>query len=174
VLLDRREVLAGLASDPLYMNLVSVLVLGTAAAFVLALLGDLLASWLGARLRLNNFVILRALGSTPGQVVTVLTWEQGVIYLTALLLGVAFGALLSATLIPTLLLNNSPASGPLSSLNVSEFYVLQYILPGRLVIPPSLVAAGIVLVVVCVAALGTMVRVVTRPVPGQVLRINED
>ncbi|MEO7020737.1 MAG: FtsX-like permease family protein [Ktedonobacteraceae bacterium] len=42
--------------------------------------------------RLTNFAVLRALGMAPRQVAMILMWEQGVVYLVALLLGLGLGA----------------------------------------------------------------------------------
>jgi Tfp pilus assembly protein PilX len=42
------------------------------------------------------------------------------------------------------------------------------------VIPSSLVIALVVLVVICIVALGMMVRIVSRPSISQTLRLNED
>jgi Tfp pilus assembly protein PilX len=44
----------------------------------------------------------------------------------------------------------------------------------QIVIPPSLVIALVVLIVICVVTLGMMVRVVTKPELSQALRLNED
>src|SRR5690242_19669311 len=95
--------LANLKREPLYLNLIGILGLGASAALLLALLGNLIASWLNARGRLTHFAILRALGAAPGQVASALSWEQAIIYTTALGLGVLFGALISTMVIPSLL-----------------------------------------------------------------------
>lgn len=173
-LYDRRLLLDNLRGDPLYLNLVSILTVGTTAALLLALLGDVLASWLGARLRLGHFVLLRALGTSPQQVRSVLSWEQGMIYVTALLLGLLFGALLISTLIPTLILNNLPTQGNLSRLSNNQFFALQHILPAHLVVPDTLIFTIVALVIICLVTLVMMVRMVSRPVLGQALRINQD
>ncbi|HXR66657.1 MAG TPA: FtsX-like permease family protein [Ktedonobacteraceae bacterium] len=66
------------------------MLLGTATALLLALLGNLVASWLNARSRLVNFAALRALGTTPRQIASTLAWEQVVVYSAAMLLGCLF------------------------------------------------------------------------------------
>ncbi len=173
-LLDRRAIVDGLSSDPLTLDLIGELALGASTALLLALLGNLLASWLSARNRVTNFAVLRALGTSPRQVASVLMWEQGITYVTALVLGVLFGALLALTVIPSLVFTSVPASGPTSGTNNGEFYALQHILPVQLIVPPSLIIALVILIVICIVTLGMMVRVVTQPALSQALRLNED
>ena len=173
-LLDRRALVDSLNSDPLTLDLIGELVLGASTALLLALLGNLLASWLSARNRLTNFAILRALGTSPAQVASVLTWEQGIIYITALVLGVLFGTLLSFITIPALVFSSVPTNGPTSGTNNGEFYALQHILPVQIVVPLSLIVALVVLVGICLVTLSMMVRVVTQPELSQALRLNED
>ncbi len=173
-LLDRRALVASLNSDPLTLDLTGELALGASTALLLALLGNLLASWLSTRNRLTNFAILRALGTSPAQVASVLTWEQGIIYITALVLGILFGTLLSFITIPALVFSSVPTNGPTSGTNNGEFYALQHILPVHIVVPLSLIVALVVLVVICLVTLSMMVRVVTKPELSQALRLNED
>jgi ABC-type lipoprotein release transport system permease subunit len=168
-LTDRRELLISLKSDPLYVVLGGVLGIGTVTALLLALVGDLLASWLSARTRLTNFAILRALGTTPQQVASILTWEQAIVYITGLLLGVGFGFLLSMTVIPSLTFTTLNAD-----LSNNQFYALQTALPTSVVLPPTLPLALLVLVAIYVLALTMMVRVVSRPSLSQALRLSED
>lgn len=173
-LLDRRALIDDLNSDPLTLDLLGELALGASTALLLALLGNLLASWLSARNRLTNFAILRALGTSPAQVASVLTWEQGIIYITALVLGVLFGTLLSFITIPALVFSSVPTNGPTSGTNNGEFFALQHILPVQIVVPLSLLIALVVLVGICLVTLSMMVRVVTQPALGKMLRLNED
>ena len=173
-LLDRHALIDGLNSDPLTLDLIGELALGASTALLLALLGNLLASWLSASNRLTNFAILRAMGTSPSQVANVLTWEQGIIYVTALVLGVIFGGLLAFTAIPALVFTSVPTNGSASGTNNGEFYALQHILPVQIIVPLSLVIALIVLVLICLVTLGMMVRVVTQPTLSQALRLNED
>jgi len=173
-LLDRHALIASLSSDPLTLDLIGELALGASTALLLALLGNLLASWLLARNRVISFALLRALGTSPRQVTHVLIWEQGITYGVALVLGIFFGVLLSLTVIPALVFTSVPASGVTSGASNGEFYALQHILPVHLVTPPSLVIALAVLIVICVVMLGMMVRVVTQPELSQALRLNED
>ncbi|HLV98638.1 MAG TPA: FtsX-like permease family protein [Ktedonobacterales bacterium] len=171
-LLDRRANLHTLEQDPLYLALLDVLILGTAATLLLALVGDLLASWLSARTRLTNFAVLRALGTTPGQLASMLTWEQGVVYATAIVLGAAFGAVLAGTMVPALVFTGAPNEA--STTTSGSFYNLQQLLPTQIVVPSLLLVVFAALVVICALAIGLMARVVSRPSLGQTLRLNAD
>ena len=173
-LYDRGLLLEIMRADPLYLSLLTILAVGAATAMLLALGGDLLASWLSARTRLTSFAVLRSLGATPRQITGVLLWEQGIIYAAALLLGVIFGSVLSATAVPALTLSITPAGSILSGNSVDEFYVIQQALPTQIVLPLSLGLAFIVLAAVCVLALGTISGVVLHPSMSQTLRLNED
>ncbi|MDQ2715208.1 MAG: ABC transporter permease [Chloroflexota bacterium] len=167
---DRRAILDDLTHDPLYLTLVGVLAIGTTTALLLALLGNLLASWLSARGRLTNFAVMRALGTSPRQVAGVLTWEQGIIYALAIGLGIVSGLLFSLFVVPSLVFTSAP--GVIAS--TGSAYISQSIPPIQLVFSPLLILGLAALVTICVIALWLMVRVVSRPSIGQTLRINED
>lgn len=172
-LYDRRALIDSLSTDPLYLGLVVILTMGAVTALLLALLGDLFVSWLSVRTRLTSFAVLRALGAAPRHIASVLAWEQGVVYATALVLGVVFGALLSLTVVPALVFTDIPSSGVLSDVSSGEFYTLQHIIPSQVVVPFSLSIAFIVLIAVCLLALGMMIRVVLQPVMSKTLRLDE-
>ncbi len=173
-LADRRAYIKKLSTDPLYLDLLGVLALGAITALLLALVGNLLASWLSARTRVTNFAVLRALGTSTEQVAGVLTWEQGITYITSLLLGIVFGVVLSVTTIPFLVFSSVPTSGLNSTGTSDSFYALQRIIPVQITVPFTLVVALVLLVSICAIALWIMVRVVTQPALGQLLRLNED
>jgi ABC-type antimicrobial peptide transport system permease subunit len=173
-LYDRSAINDALGSDPLYLNLLVVLMLGACTALLLAVIGDMLASWLSVRTRLTQFALLRAQGASHRQVVSMLLWEQGIVYTTALLLGSLFGAVLAVTVVPVLVFTSVPVSGKLSTLSNAEFYVLQQAVTPRIVLPFSLVIAFIVLVAICLLALFMMARVALHPSMSQVLRLDED
>ncbi|MDQ6662631.1 MAG: hypothetical protein M3Z24_16905, partial [Chloroflexota bacterium] len=168
-LVDRRLLLTSLQSDPLYLVLVGVLGLGTVAALLLALIGDLLTSWLSAYTRLTSFALLRALGITSKQAVSILTWEQAIVYVTGLLLGGGFGALLATSVIPVLTFSNLN-----SNLSNEQFFALQSVLATQIVVPPSLPLLLLILAGIYGIALTLMVRVTSRSALGQALRLNED
>lgn len=166
---DRWQMLANLSSDPFYLVLGGILSIGTIAALLLALVGDLLASWLNARTRLVNFAIMRALGSTPGEVTRVLMWEQIIIYATGLLLGVTFGLLLATSMIPALTFTDLN-----TNIDPDQFYALQVAFPVQVVMPPTLLFGLLGLGILLILTLALSIRVVSRPVLGQMLRLNED
>ncbi|HEX4715041.1 MAG TPA: FtsX-like permease family protein, partial [Ktedonobacteraceae bacterium] len=166
---DRRAILAELNADPLYLILSGILAIGTLTALLLALIGNLLTSWLSAHTRLTNFAVLRAIGSTPLQVASMLTWEQALVYLTGLLLGVGIGAFIVQAVIPTLTLTDFN-----TSVSSNQFYTLQTTFPTQIVLPSSLLLVLLALVAIYGVALTMMVRIVSRPSLSQTLRLNED
>lgn len=173
-LLDRRAMLAELGHDPLYLDLVGVLNVCAALALLLALAGDLLTSWIGARQRVTGFALLRALGGEPHQIAGVLLWEQAIIYMTALALGLALGLLLALSVVPVLVYTGVVTTGNDSALSNAEFFARQHVPPVLIVWPPTLAAILIGVVVLCAVAITLMTRTVSRPSIGRTLRLNED
>ena len=171
---DRRAIISSLQSDPLTLDLIGVLVIGAATAMLLALAGSLIASWLSVRARLTNFVVLRALGASMAQIAGILTWEQTIIYLTSILLGLLCGALLSLLALPSLIFTSVTTTGATSDTSSGAFFVLQNVPPIQLVIPASLLIVLGVLIGICIVTLAIMIRVVARPSIGQMLRLNAD
>jgi ABC-type antimicrobial peptide transport system permease subunit len=163
-----------LANDPLYRTLFGVLLLGAITALLLALAGNLVASWLNARARLASFAALRALGATPRQIAATLGWEQVIIYTTSMLLGLLFGWLLAILALHALIFTSIPPSQITGQIDSSAFYAGQSTPPLQIVIPPALWIVLGALILLCILALGIMVRVVSRPSIAQVLRLNED
>ncbi len=173
-LLDRRAQLAELGHDPLYLDLVGVLNVCAALALLLALAGDLLTSWIGARQRVTGFALLRALGGEPHQIAGVLLWEQGIIYATALALGLALGLLLALSVVPVLVYTGVVTRGNDNVISNAEFFARQHVPPVLVVWPPSLAAILIGVVVLCAIAITLVTRTVARPAIGRTLRLNED
>jgi hypothetical protein len=173
-LYDRRAIIAELSDEPLYLTLSGVLILGATTALFLALLGTLLASWLSARSRLTSFAVLRALGAIPQQIASVLTWEQLIIYTTAIVLGIVFGLIFSLVVIPALAFTSVPPAGIIGDISSQAFFALQNTPPIEIVFPRSLWIALGLLIAICVIALGMMVGIVSRPSISQTLRLNED
>jgi putative ABC transport system permease protein len=168
---DTRAIVSSLQSDPLYITILTMLIAGALAALLLALIGSLVASWQSARSRLTSFAVLRALGGARRQIASVLLWEQGILYTTALALGALFGVLLSLLALPTLIFT-SVGSG--AAVSTGQFYLLQSEPPVQVVIPWTLWLALAILVAVCAIAIWMMVRIVSRPSMSQTLRLNED
>lgn len=156
---DRRAIIDQQHADPLTITLIGMLDLGIVVTLLLAILGDILTSWLTVYTRLTNFVVLRALGTSPRQVASVLVWEQALIYSIGLLLGLAFGTLLASTIVPTLITHNTIGVNPL---------------PARLIIPSTLILALLGVFIMFVSALGMMIYNVSKPSMSQILRLNED
>ncbi|HEY6540557.1 MAG TPA: FtsX-like permease family protein, partial [Ktedonobacteraceae bacterium] len=171
-LANRYALKSDLLRDPLYFNIIAALTLGVTAAFLLALFGNLLASWLSARSRLTSFVVLRALGASIRSIAGLFLWEQGIIYTLALLLGLLFGALLSFTVVPTLVFTGVPPGS--FNQNGFDFVTLQHIIPVQVTLPFSLLLALLVFVATCAIALGLMVSLVLRRSMSQELRLQDD
>lgn len=159
-------------SDPLSLALLGVLLVGAVTALLLSLLGNLTLSWLNARSRLVNFAIMRALGIAPGQIAGVLTYEQWIVYSTAIGLGVAFGILLSYLVLPAFVFT-VPAGNIAGGTGV--FYIAQSVPPIQTIIPGFLIALVIgILVAVCIVIVGIMVHFASRPVLSNTLRLPGD
>jgi ABC-type antimicrobial peptide transport system permease subunit len=118
---------------------------------------------------------MRALGSTPRQIAGVIGLEQGIIYTTAIILGIIFGLLFSLIVLPTFIFTTIVASASQGQVTTGEFYVVQNVPPIQLIVPYlSLMISLAVLLAICAIALGIMVRIASRPSIGQALRLNED
>ncbi len=173
-LIDRRALISNLQNDPLSLDLLGVLAIGAATAMLLALAGSLIASWLSARNRLTNFAVLRALGASPPQIASILSWEQTIIYITSMLLGLFCGALLSLLALPAIIFTSVTTTGATSNLSSGAFFLLQNVPPIQIIIPLTLLIVLGALIVICAVALTFMIRVVSRPSIGQTLRLNAD
>jgi ABC-type antimicrobial peptide transport system permease subunit len=171
---DRYALVNALLDDPTYKNLISVLAFGVSAAFLLALFANLLASWISARSRLTSFVVLRALGASMRSIAGVFLWEQGIVYVAALLLGILFGVLLVFTLVPALVFTGIPPGAGVVNGNIIDFAALQHIIPVQIAMPFSLVIALLVFIATCAIALGVMVSLVLQRSIGHELRLNDD
>ena len=171
---DAQAMLASLQHDPLYLNLMCALALGVALALLLALLGNVTASWLYVRNRLRSLAVLRALGTTPAQLATLLGWEQAIVYLVAIVLGVLFGVFFTAMTLSSLVFSQLSTTGTLSNPYADNIFALQSVPALRIVIPPSLLIALGVLIALCILALAITTYTVSRPSLSQTLRLSED
>src|SRR5207237_3091212 len=104
---DRHQVIATIQNDPNSLGVIGVLYIGIGTALVLALVGTLILSWLNAANRLTSFAVARALGMAPRQVAAVLLWEQGFIYILAVLLGIGLFAMLTVFVAPAVALTDA-------------------------------------------------------------------
>ena len=173
-LYDRRLMITQLSNEPLSLTLFGILLLGAATALLLALVGNLVASWLNARSRLANFAALRALGASPRQIAGTLGWEQVVIYTIAILLGFLFGWMLAIFALPSLVFTSILPNQVTGGVDNQTFFAAQNAPPIAVVIPTELWIVLAALIALCIVALGMMVRIVSRPSIAQVLRLNED
>jgi ABC-type antimicrobial peptide transport system permease subunit len=172
-LLDQQELTEINAANPLSLDLIAIMSMGVATTLLLALLANVLLPLLSVRTRLTSFAVLRALGTEPAEVTRILTWEQGIILASSVLLGLLFGTLLAFTAVQPLVFTGVTASSEVSA-SGNLIYSLQTIIPVAIVIPTSLGIALLVLLAICLLALGIMTRLAQRPLMAQVLRINED
>jgi hypothetical protein len=167
--LDRRKMLADAQGDPLQINLVGALGLGAVTALALALIGAWLAAWLNARSRLTGFAVLRALGTTPRQILALLLWEQGIVYASALGLGLLLGLLLAQGALPALVFTSGLARTSLNGGPPIDVPPVQTILPvGQL----ALVLGGIA--ATCLIALTLTTLILSRASLAEALRLNQD
>jgi ABC-type antimicrobial peptide transport system permease subunit len=164
---DRRMLALSNQDNSTHLDIIGVLAIGIGVALLLALIGTLLSSWLNAFSRLTSFALMRALGMAPRQIASLLLWEQSFVYILAFLLGTGMGALLIVFVPPAVTLLD--LTGPSSLYNPYDVPPVPVVIPYLLL---SLLLAG--LVIVCLSALLLMARVVSRPSPGQRLRLNED
>ncbi|GCE47402.1 hypothetical protein KTH_22710 [Thermosporothrix hazakensis] len=169
-LYDRTALQNALHTNPLILNLLALLALGTPLALGLALFGNLVAASLSAQNRLVHFSVLRALGTSTRQITAMLLWEQTFLYGTGLLPGLSFGLFLAWTIAPalaqTILLD--PTSTRI------DLFTLQHLLPARPVFPATLWLSVSLLVPLYIAALLLMLRLTTRADMPATLRYNAD
>ena len=173
-LYDRRQIADELQNDPFNLNILIILGIGGLAAFVLAFIGNLISSWLSVRNRRGSFVVLRALGATPRQIAGVLLWEQGIVYAGAIVLGLAFGIVLTSVAVPVLVFTGLPSHGPMSNMSINDIYLLQHAFPAQIIVPASLDLIFVALVLICFVALVVMVRAALNPSISSELRLSED
>jgi ABC-type lipoprotein release transport system permease subunit len=166
-LADRRQLIENARNNPLQIDISNTLLIGAATALILALIGIWVGWWLNARGRVVNFAVLRALGSTPRQIRGMLAWEQIIVYLSGLVLGLVLGWVLSLTALPLLIFVELATGG--------NFNNVPNVPPARVIVPTSTLALALgVLVAICVLALILTMGALARLSLGQTLRLNED
>ncbi|GHO46868.1 hypothetical protein KSX_50310 [Ktedonospora formicarum] len=131
-------------------------------------------TWNSLRERQINFAVLRALGTEPLLVTQMLAWEQGLIYLLALPIGITFGLLLTLTLIPNLIISSTPVAGTLGNLSGVEYNLLQHTLPVRVQPPLSLVFTLLALVGIAILSVYLIARSSRRTILAQTIRLSQD
>jgi len=172
-LVDRRAMTSDNTVDPLTRSLLSILSVGLVAALLLAFLANVLLPLLSVRARQTHFAVLRALGADAGQITRLLTWEMVVVLATALLLGLLFGLLLTFTSVAPLVFSGALPNN-LVDLSNTALYTLQQIVPVTIVVPPSLFLALLVLLLLCLLAIGLLTRLAQRPLVAQALLVDDD
>jgi FtsX-like permease family len=164
---DQRQIADAARSNPLQIDVANTLLIGAATALLLALVGIWVGSWLNARGRVVSFAVLRALGSTPRQIRTMLVWEQVIVYVAGLALGLVLGWVLSLTALPLLIFVELATGG--------NFDNVPNVPPARVIVPSSTLALALgVLIAICVLALILTMSALARLSLGQTLRLNED
>ncbi|WP_220196214.1 FtsX-like permease family protein [Ktedonospora formicarum] len=148
--------------------------LGTVVALLLGTCSNALMTWNSLRERQINFAVLRALGTEPLLVTQMLAWEQGLIYLLALPIGITFGLLLTLTLIPNLIISSTPVAGTLGNLSGVEYNLLQHTLPVRVQPPLSLVFTLLALVGIAILSVYLIARSSRRTILAQTIRLSQD
>ncbi|GCE47403.1 FtsX-like permease family protein [Thermosporothrix hazakensis] len=172
---DRIAELETLQKDPLYIQVISLLSLGTLVMLLLAFLGNVQAAQQQARSRMTHFALLRALGTAPGQLLRVLLWEQGILYSIGVLLGLVVGLFLAFTTLPYLL----PAAINYASFtNISttkEFFsMLNSGAAISVIIPPEIWLPLLALLGISLLVLLLTVSTIIRASLHTVLRLNAD
>lgn len=164
---DRRQLIDDARTNPLQIDMANTLLIGAATALVLALIAIWAGSWLNARRRLVNFAVLRALGTTPAQLRGMLVWEQVIVYIAGLALGLVLGWVLSLTALPLLLFVELATGG--------NFINTPNVPPARVILPGGTLALALgVIVGICLLALVLTMTALARLSLGQTLRLNED
>jgi hypothetical protein len=161
---NRWQIEDSFLTDPLTSGMAALLLVSAITAGVLAVLGAVIQSGVAARQRLTQFAILRTLGVSSGELVSMLLGQQAIMYGFGLLGGIALGALLATATLPFLQFTTSSAGA------------------AALQLPPSTLvfnARGIalfcaVLLAACVVALLLAARVALRAGLGKALRLGED
>jgi hypothetical protein len=164
---DTRQLIDDQRNNPLQIEFANTLLIGAATALLLALIGIWVGSWLNARGRIVNFAVLRALGTTPRQIRSMLIWEQAIVYLAGGVLGAALGWVLSLTALPMLIFVELATRG--------NFQNVPNIPPARVIVPGDTLALALgVLTAICILALILTMGALARLSLGQTLRLNED
>jgi len=173
-LYDRRTIIATLHADPLYLAMFGVLVIGAVTPLILALAGNLFASWQNTSVRQIDFAVLRAIGSAPRQVAETLAWEQIGGYVIAIGVGVIAGILLSFMAVPVLVFTGVAPGGLGSETSGNAFYLLQSVPPIQVILPFSLALVVLLLLAFSAVTLSIVIRRVLQASLSQVLRLNAD
>lgn len=157
---SQQELVDTLTADPVALATIGALTVGFVAAAVFSIVGFAVTATVSARERLVEFALIRALGMSRRQLGGWLGLEQGVLVLVSLALGTLVGVILTAVLLPLVILTQAGAMP----------------VPATIVIYPWSTVLALELAVV--SALAIVVIVMTlllrRIGLGALLRLGED
>lgn len=172
-LVDRQLLMNAMKEDPLTNHILLLFTIGIGATLLLAFLAILVLPLLNIYMRLKSLSLLRALGTPPAQITSMIIWELAFTLLASLGLGFLFGLLLSFFAIPPLIFTGIL---PSTLLNLSDLslYTSQSTVPAHILFPPSLLLAFLFLVLLALLSIWLMQRMVQRPLLAQILRLSED
>jgi ABC-type lipoprotein release transport system permease subunit len=162
--INRATIQQQAVDDPLTSGMTGLLVIGACIAAVLALIGSVIQSGVGAAQRMTQFAILRTLGGQRQQLVRILLGQQLVIYGFGLVAGTALGVLLSTATLPFLQFSTTTVNTTMEQLPP---FALSFNLPETGIFYAALLLAF---------ALALLIGIQTalRGGLGQTLRIGED
>ena len=159
-IITRTDRTQALRTDPVALGTLGALSLGFVAAVVFAVIGFVSSAAVGARERLTEFALLRAIGLSSRQLAGWLLLENGALVVVSLLGGTALGFLLSWLILPLITVNRDAAQ---------VFPSLVVIIPWRTML---MVEAVILLILLIVS--GLMALVLRRVGLGTALRVGEE
>src|SRR5579883_213478 len=157
---DRATIAAALQNDPFHFVIAGTLSLDFIIAALLCIVGFVFLFYLIARQRVFEFGVLRAMGISLRQVSRSLGWEQGILLLSALLVGIPLGVLVAGIALPALAFDQSgqPLLPPI---------VLHVSLPGVL-------QQSLFLLACALAAVALTIVIFRRLRVQEVLRLGEE
>ncbi|MEP6681305.1 MAG: ABC transporter permease, partial [Chloroflexota bacterium] len=106
---DRREIARSSVTDPVAVGIIGALSLGAAASLLFATIGFVVSAAAGARERLSEFALLRALGLSPRQLSGFLSLENAFLLAVGVLCGIALGLVLAWLVLPFVTLSSDAA-----------------------------------------------------------------
>ncbi|HEX6286867.1 MAG TPA: ABC transporter permease, partial [Acidimicrobiia bacterium] len=157
---SQEELTDTLTGDPVALATIGALTVGFVAAAVFSVVGFAVTATVSARERLVEFALIRALGMSRRQLGGWLSLEQGALVVVSLALGTLVGVILTAVLLPLVILTQSGA------IPVPEVIVI-YPWGTILALELAVVAALTIVVIV-------MTLLLRRVGLGALLRMGED
>jgi putative ABC transport system permease protein len=157
---DRSSLANNLRNDPLHFSISGALSLDFVVAALLSVIGFVVLFYLIAQRRSFEFGVLRAMGLSLRQLASSLAWEQITLLLSAVLLGVSLGLVVSTAVLPALATDDqgNPLLPPFAThINIT-----------------SLVELGLFLFACLIAALLATIVIFRRLKLHEVLRLGEE